>query len=89
MKTLMNFKLRTEDERYRRTIIYSNLSFIKHESWHNGTLTNFWQRFRNTLMLRAVELGFILRNNEHVKLCKSGALRIIYDQVSTARSIIN
>ena len=87
MKTLMNFKLRTEDERCRRTIIYSNLSFFKHESWHNGTLTNFWPRFRNTL--RAVELGFILRNNEHVKLCKSGALRITYDQVSTARSIIN
>ena len=58
MKTLMNFKLKTEDDRCRRTIIFSNLSYFKHESWHNGRLTNFWPRFRNTL--RAVELGFIL-----------------------------
>ena len=87
MKTLMNFQKKIEDDRCRRTIIISNLSLFKHESWHNGSLKNFWPRLRNTL--RAVSLDFILRHNVHVKLCKSGALRITYDHACYARAIID
>ena len=65
MKTLMNFQKKIEDDRCRRTIIISNLSLFKHESWHNGSLKNFWPRLRNTL--RAVSLDIILRHNVHVK----------------------
>ena len=86
--SLLTFKTRQEDDLCRRTIIFSNLSMLKPEIWNkDGEENNFWPNLRGRL--RSIGLDYILHNSQHVKLYKSGSLRITYYKAYEARYMLN
>ena len=85
MKILKTYQ-QQEDEKTKRTVLFSNIDYPDVPEGINDTM-NFWPKLR--MQLRCLGLEDIMTGAEKIIKLKSGSLRITYKSPSDARIIIN